>query len=162
MGSKVYPNAVKPSDAKRLRKMAASKVVQKPTAEFETGEIREVPVLPPKPNDLRKRIPLTTSALPQKRPHTFEQGSTSHPLFPAKEPLLKPVYNSIHDGQMSGYPGFHPINYGSKAPFVPDTVASQAVLKKISMYGLDKLVKELTQNLANVKFLFPLYLLWFY
>lgn len=58
---------------------------------------------------------------------------------------------------MSGYDGYHPKNYGSKAPIIPDTAASQIALKKISMYRLDKLVEELTQNLANVRFLFSLF-----
>lgn len=35
---------------------------------------------------------------------------------------------------------------------VPDAVASQAALKKISMHNMDKLVEEMAQNLANVSF----------
>lgn len=46
------------------------------------------------------------------------------------------------------------MNHGSKVPHVPDTPASQAALKKISMYNMDKLVEELAQNLANVIFCF--------
>lgn len=152
VGRKLYPQAGKPSFVKRLRKIVVSKPVQEPTIELEVGEIQEVPVLPQKPDELKKRTPVCTSALPQKRPRTFEQGSTSHPPLPLKDPLPKPIYHSTYDDQNRGYTSFHPTNYGSRAPFIPDTDASQAALKKISMLGLDKLVEELAQNLANVRF----------
>lgn len=71
---KLYPPASSPSDAKRLRKLASSKVIQEPTTELEVGEIREALFLPQKSDESTKKTPLTTSALLQKRPHTFEQG----------------------------------------------------------------------------------------
>lgn len=62
---------------KRLCKVAAVKPVWEPTTEFEAGEIREVHVLPHKPDE---KSLVCTSSLPQKKSRTFKQGSISHSL----------------------------------------------------------------------------------
>lgn len=125
--------------------MAASKVVHEPDIDVEVGEI---PASPSRPDE------------PKKKARTFEQGSTSHP--PTKEMPVKPVYRSTYDNQFRGYTYYHTVNHRSKAPIIPETEASLAVLKKISMYGLDMLIAEVAQNLENVRFPdFLFYMPWF-
>lgn len=131
VGGKFFPDASKPSDVKRLRKLAASKLSRDSTTELEAGEVQRNPeifhqvhILLQKPDDSRKRAPLITSALPKKIPRVLEQGSTSQPSLPTKEPSSKPAYQSTHDDQMPRYDCYHPTNHGSKVPIVPDTAVS--------------------------------------
>lgn len=95
----------------------------------------------------KRSPPRTTSELPgRKRACNFHPGSTFQGSGPSK-----PSYRTTEETQFpAGYSSYHPVHHGSKAPYIPDTEASLAALKKISTYGLNKLVAEVGQNLANV------------
>lgn len=101
LGSKLFSDSTKPSDAKRLWKMAASKASLESNAEPELGEIPRSPEVicqfpVQRSEDSRKRAPVTTGNLSVKRARAFETGSSSRPPFAAKEPS-KPSYQSTHD-----------------------------------------------------------------